>query len=140
MVNTDRTSEFRVLSNHKRYDSGKVKTICVSTCLNFFGISVDKYNYTSGKVVNSYENVLRRFSYNVRSRMSELKIKRGDSLTTVKTSLRKSKYNASDYFIIYTYKSKIGHLLVLNGNGDVVIDTAKGGRWKVISVKNVFKN
>ncbi|MFW6225816.1 MAG: hypothetical protein ACOC3V_02505, partial [bacterium] len=104
MIKTDRTQEFKVLKNHKYYDSGKVKTVCVSTCLNFFGITIDKYNYTSGKVINSYENVLRRFSYSVSSKMSKLKIKRGDSLTTVKKSLKKSNYSINDYFIIHTYK------------------------------------
>lgn len=136
---TEITQKNRTLDNHINYENA-TKTICVTTCLNFFKIPFDSYHYTSShKNVKAYENVLRRFGYAVRSRISELKIKKGCSLTNLKTNLKKSAYGCNDYFIVHVFQSKKAHLLILDGNGQTIVDTAVGMKWRVATVDIVYK-
>ncbi len=136
---TETTVKNKTLANHI-YHSNGAKTVCVTTCLNFFGIPFNAYRSTSSnKDVRLYESILRRFGYSVRSRISELKIKKGCSLTNVKKSLRKSLYGSNDYFIVFTYQAKTAHLIVLDGNGTTIVDTHPRGKWKVATIDIVFK-
>jgi hypothetical protein len=136
---TAETAKHRKLYDHLQYGKG-TKTVCVSTCLSFFGIAPHLYTYTSSnKNQKSYENVLRKFGYGVRSRATEFKLKKSRSLSIVKRQIAKSDYTSKDFFILHTCKSTAGHLIVVDGTGSVVIDTAEGGRWSVASVKQVLK-
>jgi hypothetical protein len=135
----DLTSEYRVLPEHIRFSKG-IKSICVSTCLNFFGITPNTYNYTSSsKNRTAYINVLRSRSYSVRSRVSEFKVKKfKTTLTELRTNMKRSGYQPNDYFIVQVANKGAAHLIVLNGDGQTVIDTAPRCRWKVIQVHKVF--
>lgn len=127
----NKTSNHRVLSAHVRHSKG-TKTVCVSSCLSFFGIKPETYSYTSSeKNIQAYIGVLRRNGYSVRSKKSEFKAMNGCTMTTLRRNMKKSKYTAKDYFVVSGYQSKKAHLMVLDGNGETVIDTAKGMKWRV---------
>ena len=124
--------------NEHKYTNGGTKTVCVSTCLNFFGIRPSEYHYTSSNNnIYSYKNVLRRFGYSVRSRRSMFKIKKSPTMTSVKRMMRKSDYTQNDYFIVSGCQSRKAHLMVMNGNGEIIIDTAPNSRWKVRDISIV---
>lgn len=137
---TSRTNHYRKLEDHIKHTKG-TKTVCVSTCLAYFDICPTTYNYTSSnKNRHTYLNVLRRNGYSVRSRKSEFKVKPfRSSMTALINEIKASKYSASDHFIVCGVQTKKAHLMVVNGNGLVVIDTAPKRRWKVESVYIVEK-
>jgi hypothetical protein len=138
---TRETNINRQLTDHINYGSG-TKTVCVSTCLNYLGIAPDQYNYTSSKTnCTAYENVLRKHGYAVRSRISEFKVKKFRStMTELKQAIRKSSYTQSDLFLVSGVQMKCAHLMILNGEGEVVIDTAPKKKWKIKSVRQVFRD
>lgn len=137
----NQTHKHRVLKGHITHKSGAKKTVCVSSCLSFFGIKPEWYSYTSsGKTINSYEGVMRRFGYGLRSRKSELKVKIGSTtMTQLRKALKASKYTRNDFFLVSGVQTKKAHLMVLNGLGETVIDTAQGMKWKIRSVKQVIR-
>lgn len=137
---TIETIKNRKINEHVNY-SGGTKTVCVSTCLNYFGISPDKYTYTSSnRNMFAYENVLRKFGYNVRSRATEFNVKsRITTMTELRNTLKRSKYNKNDMFIVFGIQAKVSHLMVLNGNGEIVIDTSPKSKWKILNIKEIIK-
>ena len=131
------TSRFRTINKHINHSKG-TKTVCVTTCLNFFKIPFDAYHYTSSKKnVHTYKNVLRRFGWSVRSKKSEFKALKPITITQLRRNMRRSEYTSEDYFIVHAYQSKAAHLMVFNGNGETVIDTAEGMKWRVRGVSIV---
>ncbi|MDG1950068.1 MAG: hypothetical protein P8J32_04630 [bacterium] len=136
---TSLTNQHRQLKDHVQHGKG-IKTVCVSTCLSFFGIPLEGYTYTSSdKNMKAHKNVLRRFGYSVRSRKSEFKAMKNPTMTQLKSNIRKSSYNENDFFIVSGYQSKTAHLMVLNGKGETVIDTAPGMKWRIRDVSIVEK-
>ena len=134
---TTATMQNRTLQNHINHGKGS-KTVCVTTCLNFFNIPFDAYHYTSSdRDIFTYKNVLRRFGWSVRSKKSEFKALKSITMTQLRRNMKKSIYSCSDYFIVHGYQSKAGHLMVLNGNGETVIDTAEGSKWRIAGVSIV---
>ncbi len=140
---TQQTQQSQQLSDHVKTAKG-IKTVCVSTCLNFLGISADTYKYTSTKTDRmAYKGVMRRKGLSVRSRKSELKVggKNGyPTMTKVKSNLRKSAYGRNDLFMVIGYQKKCAHMMILNGEGNVVIDTAPGMKWKIEDVSIIEKS
>ena len=133
----DVTNKYQVLNEHINHSKG-IKTVCVTTCLNFFNIPMDGYSYTSSKKnMQVYKDVLRRFGYSVRSRRSQFKVSKFPTMTELRSMLRKSEYGAENYFIVSGFQSKSAHLMVLNGNGDTIIDTAKGKKWRIRDISIV---
>ena len=122
------------LNDHIYHGKG-YKTVCVSTCLDFFGIPFDGYSYTSSdKNMMAYKNVLRRFGWSVRSRKSEFKSMKYPTLSKLRSTMKKSDYCDDQYFLVKVFQSRSAHLIVLNGNGETVIDTAPKKRWRVADV------
>ena len=138
---TDQTQNHRQIVEHIKYGKG-MKTICVSTCLSYLGINANQYTYTtSSRNMKAYENVLRKFGYAVRSRATEFKVRKYYStMTALKQAIRRSKYGEADMFLVHGVQRKSAHLMIINGNGEMVIDTAPKMKWKIFSVKQVFKN
>jgi len=131
------TSRFRTINEHINHSKG-TKTVCVTTCLNFFKIPFDAYHYTSSnKDIHTYKNVLRRFGWSVRSKRSEFKALKPITITQLRRNMRRSEYTSEDYFIVDGYQAKTAHLMVFNGNGETVIDTAEGKKWRVRGVSIV---
>lgn len=136
---TAATLRNRVLTNHIYYKNGSVKSVCVSTVLNFFGVSPSEYNYTSSnKNRHVYESILRRFGYSVSSVNSYIGLKKSKStLGEVRRSVKKFAKSKGHYFLVVCEQKKTAHLVLINGAGEIVIDTAPTRRWKVSSVKRV---
>ena len=108
--------------------------------MSFFGVAIDSYSYTSSdKNMTAYKNVLRRAGYSVRSKRTEFKALKFPTMTSLKLEIRKSDYTDKDFFIVSGYQSKAAHLMVLDGNGDVIIDTAPKKKWRIREVSIVEK-
>ena len=136
---TTQTLQNRTLQNHINHSKG-TKTVCVTTCLNFFNIPFDAYHYTSSdRDIFTYKNVLRRFGWSVRSKKSEYKALKSITMTQLRRNMKNSIYTVSDFFIVSGYQSRKAHLMVLNGNGETVIDTAEGMKWRICAVSIVEK-
>tara|TARA_R100000951_G_scaffold57120_1_gene47969 strand:+ start:647 stop:1063 length:417 start_codon:yes stop_codon:yes gene_type:complete len=129
------------IKKHITHNSGGTKTVCVSTCLSFFGIHPREYHYTSSKSnIFAYKNVMRKNGLSVRSRVTEFKVKKHvTTMSQLKRSMRASDYGAKDFFIVSGVQSKVAHLMVLDGNGNIIIDTARGKRWRIRAVSIVEK-
>jgi len=137
---TEQTKKNTRIKDHIYYNNGSIKSVCVSTCLSFFGVSPDSYHYTSSKINRqAYESVLRRFGFSVRSRASEFRITKMKTTTTqLKSAIKKSSYTEKDFFIADCVQRTTAHLIVINGLGETIIDTAPKMRWKILAVKQIF--
>lgn len=134
---TAQTIQNRMINNHITHGKGS-KTVCVSTCLNFFNIPFDAYHYTSSdKNIFTYKNVLRKFGWSVRSKKSEFKALKIITMTQLRRTMKKSIYTANDFFIVSGFQTKKAHLMVLNGEGETIIDTAPNMKWRVRGVSIV---
>ena len=80
---------------------------------------------------------MRKFGYSVRSRKSEFKALKFPTMTSLRREMKRSKYTADDKFIVEGYQTKSAHLMVLNGEGETIIDTAKGMKWRICRVSIV---
>ena len=126
------TKYHKAIDDHVRHTRGS-KTVCVSTCLNYLGIPLDSYHYTSSnKNRDAWKNVLRKHGYSIRSRMSEIRTSKArTTMTELKRRLKASPYTSSDRFVVEGIQAKKAHLMILDGNGEPIIDTAVGRRWKI---------
>ena len=125
------------LSNHVFTKSGNFKGVCVSAVLLALGIRPDQYKYTwSTKAGNNYDNILRRFGYNVRSRKSVFK--KATTVSQVCKLIKKYDKDSRDTYYMISVSS---HVLLVASNGNVIVDTASRvrDRRKVLSVRAVFK-
>ena len=127
----------QILANHIKTQQGGFKGICVSAVLSYFGVTPDKYHYTSSNTnKRAYEVILRRFGWNVRSRQSVFK------KATTMGKLKKAIKEYSDYTTDVNYMVLVkGHLLLLNSKGETIVDTApvKIDKRRVLDVTAVFK-
>ena len=132
-MSKDLTAFYKTLYDHIDHNGGR-KTVCVTTCLNYFKVPFDSYHYTSsGSNIQAYKNVLRRH-WSVRSRKSEFKVSKFPTMTQLRSMMKKSNYTDKDKFIVSGFQSKSAHLMVLDGNGETIIDTAKGMKWRIRDV------
>ena len=58
-------------------------------------------------------------------------------MTQLRRNMKKSIYTKNDYFIVSGYQTKKAHLMVLDGNGETIIDTAEGMKWRIRGVSIV---
>ena len=108
------------------------KTPCASATLAYFGVTGATWNDRTQK--NVWDNTLRRAGYSVRSRMSKLSAKE----KSVAGARNKLAAVAADEPSIRAFVVRVeGHVLVLNRDGETVVDTdpRKADRRKV---KGVF--
>ncbi len=52
-------------------------------------------------------------------------------MSELRRMLKKSSYTPSDKFVVRGQQTTTAHLMVLDGDGNTIIDTAKGMRWKI---------
>lgn len=125
-------------TNIGSHASGRKKTICTSHVLSHFGISYTQYHYSEGK--DTVKGVLRRSGYSVRSRASLVGLNRKSlTVTQVKKSLIEKDGNPANHY----YMGVVGHAMVINGAGQVLVDTdprTKGDRRKVTHINLVYKD
>lgn len=135
----------KVVTRHIRHQGGS-QTVCVSACLSYLGVDPATFHYTSSKRNRyAYENVLRRAGFGVRSRASEFKVKKADryhgslaNLSDVRARLKASDYTAKDRFLLCLEQTTCAHLILVDGNGKTLKDTAPNKRWKVSRISIVL--
>tara|TARA_B110000503_G_scaffold91392_1_gene137963 strand:- start:519 stop:860 length:342 start_codon:yes stop_codon:yes gene_type:complete len=112
-----------------------VKTPCASATLEFFGVKGTTWNERTGK--NVWDDTLRRNGYAVRSRMSKL----GSSPTVGSVRAKVAKLAASEPDIIAFVARVSGHVLVIDRDGQTVVDTdpRKKDKRKMFGFVAVFK-
>ena len=124
------------LDDHIRRPSGNSKTVCVTACLTALGIPLGAFHSTSTKGnVLAYEGVIRRNGFALRSRLSS--VPKGASVGKARLSLCKLGLPEGSFFVVLVR----GHLILLDRNGQTVIDTDPRTRdsRKIIRVHAVWK-
>jgi hypothetical protein len=131
--------KINILADHVTTQSGNFKGICVSACLSYLGIEPNQYKFTWSKKTGNkaVASILRRFGWSVRSRNSTL-IKGTKTVGAVRKAIREYQDYTND--VLY-YIHVSGHVLLLNSNGETVVDTdsRKVDRRRVLNVHAVFK-
>ena len=146
---TTLTKNHQVLSDHIKHKSGKRKTVCVSTCLSFFGVPASAYNYTDrginkgGKYAtdNRRGTILRRFGFAVRSRLSSVG-GYDTSVGKVRAKIAKLDDPAGTKYLAIVHGARTAHAIVLDRDGSTLIDTAprKNDRRRVAEIHAVVKS
>lgn len=123
-----------VQGDHIKYDSGRMKTICTSNVLAYFGIPASSYKYSD--CITDIKRILRKNGWSVRSRMSAL-------VGNKKTSIGALRKRIADLGESGAYYVGIpGHAMLLDSMGRTIVDTAprKRDRRQVIHVSKVTRN
>lgn len=108
----------RVLPEHIFRASGSAKTICVSSVLFALGIKPNQYHSTSTpKNRDNYENIIRKHGFALRSRKSQ--IAPNSTVGAVRAKIRT--FNDPNN-AVYLIRLK-DHVLLLNKNGETIVDT-----------------
>ena len=95
-----------------------IKTPCASATLNYFGVTGTTWNERTGQ--NVWEGTLRRAGFSVRSRASKLTKRE----KTVGAARAKVAQIAADELQIVAFVARVpGHVLVLDRDGQTVVDT-----------------
>ncbi len=107
-----------------------MKTGCATATLQYFGVHGVTWNNRTKK--NVWPDTLRRNGYSVRSRKS--KIKKNASVGAIRKTLEKIATEEPNItaFVVRVH----GHVLVLDRNGNTVVDTdpRKADRRKVLGL------
>ena len=129
-------NNYQGLTSHiKRKKSSK--TVCVSNVLAYIGVPLTAYQVTSTKKnVRAYQGVLRRNGFAVRSRKSSIpkNASVGKSRASI-VKIAKGDPAGTHYMVMVR-----GHLLLLNGKGETIVDTdprVRDGR-KIIDIHAVW--
>ena len=127
------------LTAHHYHKSGEAKTVCVSACLGFFGIHHSQYHYTGKASDNRREAILRKFGYAVRSRKSAMG--KASTIGQVRDKIKGLKDREGTHYLVIVYGRNYCHAMVLDGQGQTVVDTdaRKRDKRKVLTVKAVWK-
>lgn len=106
------------------------KTVCTSAVLTFFG--VDRSTYRFAQTITDAMNILRRNGFSVRSRKSLAG--KNCSIGKFRDKVRSGKIEGKNFLIRVD-----GHAMVVNGNGETVVDTdpRKRDRRKITHVYRV---
>ena len=149
---TTLTKRHKVLNDHITHKSGEAKTVCVSTCLAYFGVPAGSYKYTDNGFRNRKTRryftdnrrgaILRRFGFAVRSRLSSVG---GYDTTVGKVRAKIAKLDdpaGTKYIAIVLNGSREAHAIVLDRDGSTLIDTAprKNDRRRVAEIHAVVKS
>ena len=135
---TNDGKNIEILADHVRTGGGNFNGVCVSACLSYLGIKPNQYKFTWSKRTgnDSALAIMRRFGYAVRSRKTAFK--KATTVSALKKAI-KGYTDLSDN--VYYYVGVKGHALLLDGNGNVLVDTdpRQRDRRRVFKVKAVFK-
>jgi len=133
------------MSGHIRHASGKSKTVCVTACLTALGIPFDGFQVTGHLGKPNYLSIANRFGFSTRSRKSKLPAK--PTVGNSRQAIKKIS-DPTDIYMVVLYGNHYGkkrycHLVLMNGEGDVVVDTAssqvKRDHRKIFSIHKVTK-
>jgi hypothetical protein len=128
----------RGVSEHRWFPGGQGKTVCTSAVLAAFGIDACQYHYSG--YLEQRLSVLRKHGWAARSRNSKLP-KKPPSVSAVGKLIARHKWGDPPG-TRYMIRVK-GHALLLDYNGNTIVDTAPryhGDRRKVLDIRAVFRN
>jgi hypothetical protein len=134
------------MPRHINHASGKAKTVCVTACLTALGIPFDGFQVTGDLGKPNYLSIANRFGFSTRSRKSKLPAK--PTVGNSRQAIRKMSDGPTDIYMVVLYGNHYGkkrycHLVLMNGEGDVVVDTAssqvKRDHRKIFSIHKVTK-
>ena len=111
-------------------------TPCASSVLDFFGVRGVTWNDRTK--TNVWDNTLRRAGFSVRSRTS--KMGKNPTVGGSREKIRKIAENEPD---IVAFVARIqGHVLIIDRNGDTIVDTAprKRDRRKLLKLVAIIDN
>ena len=122
------------VSNDYSQSNTLMATVCASAVMEYFGVYGTTYNKRTKQ--NVWMNTLRRNGYSVRSRRS--KLHRDASVGGSRNKLRIIA-EAEPQIRAFIIKAK-GHVLLLDREGETIIDTAprKRDRRKVVGLHAVW--
>lgn len=126
----------RVLDSHIFRKSGSCKTVCVSSVLHAIGIPVSSYHSTSTpRNLNSYENVIRRNGFALRSRSS--RIGKTATVGSIRTKIQGFDDPSGTVYLVRLKD----HVLLMDSQGKTLVDTdsRKRDRRKVIRLQAIWK-
>lgn len=136
------SAEANAVKKHIHYAKGS-KTVCSSHVLAYFGIDCSTYHYSG--YINQISCVLRRNGWACRSRNSRIGCSFGNmdsgknpTMGEVRKAIKARKWGdpARTCYAVCVP----GHILLLDWNGNTIVDTAprKRDRRKVWSIRAIF--
>ena len=126
------------LDDHIIHASGRKKTVCTSAVIGYFGIPSSTYHYSGHS--EDLIRILNRNGWSVRSRKSHLGVKpRSSSYPTLNQARRSIReLGESGHYALTVTKGKQRHLILLDSQADVIVDTAESMTAKGCRVENAF--
>ena len=135
--------EASAVKKHVFYTNGKAKTICSSNVLAYFGIDCSTYHYSA--CLKQIAAILRRNGWACRSRDSRIKCKianldngKNPTIGSVRKAIKARKWGdpARTCYAVCVP----GHILLLDWNGNTIVDTdpRSRDRRKVWAIRAIF--
>jgi hypothetical protein len=120
----------------QRFRDGRVIGPCVAAVLDYLGVPNETYIYTSVRGKRKlYEEILEKNGYTL---VKDMRVT-GKSVSVALRELRKLGYTSTDRVIILSSNKSKAHILLVNGAGQRIIDTAPRVRHKVEELVKVSK-
>lgn len=117
-----------IMKDHITHASGKRKTVCVTACLTALGVPFDGFQVTGSMQKAHYLKILNKFGFSTRSRKS--KMPKGLTIGACRKAIKRLDESAA-YFVVVN-GSGYCHAMVLDNNGETVVDTSPRKRDKRI--------
>jgi len=110
------------------------KTVCTGAVLGFFGISASKFRYCM--CTTDVKRIFRNNGFAVRSRLSKFK-----KAKTIGQLRREICEKADEGRVVWSSVGVPGHALLLNNNGEPVVDTDPRQRdaRRIVHVSAIYK-
>ncbi len=126
-----------IMRDHIYYKSGKAKTVCVTAVLTALGVPFDSFQVTGSVQKPNSLAILRKAGFAVRSRKSKMPKKA--TIGACRKAI--SKLNESAFYVVTVWGSNYCHLMLLDSNGQTIVDTAPRKRDKrlVHTIHAVYK-
>ena len=116
-------NEIKRLSGHITHASGRRKTVCTSSVMAYFGIAPSEDNYS--QCIRDINRVLRSKGFSVRSRFSTVVTKKFKTVGAIRERIKALDVSSGAFYIGVS-----GHVLVMDREGNTVVDTAPRKRDK----------
>ena len=116
-------NEIKRLSSHITHASGRRKTVCTSSVLAYFGIAPSEYNYS--QYIRDINRVLRSKGFSVRSRFSSVVTKKFKTVGAIRERVKALNVPSGAFYVGVS-----GHVLVMDREGNTIIDTSPRKRDK----------
>ena len=131
-----------ILPDHIQHaQSGRRKTICVTAVLTALGVPASGFHYTGTLADNRRVQILNRHGFSCRSRLSAIG-GRGTTIGKARKKIASLGDAPGTMYMVAVKTSKTAHLMLLDSNGQTVVDTAprKADKRRIVTVHAVQKS